>query len=158
MGFFLSASLTTVSIPNLHTENGAKNPSKTVENLANSKGTANDAKFTFAGLDAGTYKLEETTTPSGYNTIDPIEFIITATHELVSDSPTLTLLTGTGENEFTMSSDLTNGELSKDIENNQGAVLPSTGGMGTTIFYIIGVVLLAGAAIILVTKRRMNAE
>ena len=44
------------------------------------------------------------------------------------------------------------------ITNNSGALLPSTGGMGTTIFYVLGSVLLVGAAVLLITKKRMNAE
>ena len=44
------------------------------------------------------------------------------------------------------------------IENNQGSVLSSTGGIGTTIFYVIGAILVLGAGILLVTRRRMNAN
>ena len=44
------------------------------------------------------------------------------------------------------------------IENNSGAELPSTGGIGTTIFYVIGAILVLGAGILLVTRRRMNAN
>jgi LPXTG-motif cell wall-anchored protein len=59
-------------------------------------------------------------------------------------------------------SDSSSGAPSSDkngkLLNTQGVELPSTGGMGTTIFYIIGIILLAGAAIVLVTRRRMNAE
>ena len=44
------------------------------------------------------------------------------------------------------------------IVNNQGTTLPSTGGMGTTIFYLIGAVLVIGAGVLLVTRRRMKAE
>ena len=45
-----------------------------------------------------------------------------------------------------------------EIENNKGATLPGTGGSGTTMLYIIGVILLAGAGILLVTRRRMKVE
>ena len=44
----------------------------------------------------------------------------------------------------------------KNIENNKGSVLPSTGGMGTTIFYVVGGILVVGAAVLLISKRRMN--
>ena len=50
------------------------------------------------------------------------------------------------------------GELDADIENKQGAELPSTGGIGTTIFYILGTVLVIGAGVLLVTRRRMSAN
>ena len=139
------------------------NPTKAKEKLENSKGTADNAKFTFSGLDAGDYRLVETTTPTGYNTIDPIEFTITATHDLESADPKLTALSGAGGAEFTMtavkdSNNNVTGELDADIKNLQGAELPSTGGSGTTMLYIVGVILLAGAGILLVTRRRMKAE
>ena len=48
--------------------------------------------------------------------------------------------------------------MEADIENRSGTELPHTGGIGTTIFYILGSVLVIGAAVLLVTKKRMNAE
>lgn len=107
--------------------------------------------FEWKGLDDGNYKLEETTTPAGYNTIAPIEFTITANHEIKSDDPKLTDLNG--NNGFT--GEVTAGSLSTDVVNNTGATLPETGGMGTTIFYVVGGALVLGAAILLVTRRRM---
>ena len=50
------------------------------------------------------------------------------------------------------------GELYTEIENNSGTILPTTGGIGTTIFYVVGAILVLGAGIILVTKRRMSAN
>ena len=123
--------------------------------VKNDEGTT----FTFSGLDDGNYRLTETTTPSGYNTIDPIEFTVTAEHDVLSDNPALTSLSGdatTGELTFT--SNTTEGSLSADVVNQSGSTLPETGGMGTTIFYVIGSVLVVGAAVLLITRRRMNAE
>ena len=144
---------------------GTNKPSK--EKAAYTKGegtdakTAADAKFTFSGIDAGVYKLVETTTPTGYNTLDAQIFTITATHELQADNPKLTALTGTGGAEFTMtaqkSGDNFTGELTADIENKQGTELPSTGGIGTTIFYVLGAILVLGGTVVLVTRRRMAA-
>lgn len=143
---------------------GTNKPSK--EKAAYTKGegtdakTAADAKFTFSGIDAGVYKLVESTTPTGYNTIEDQIFTITATHDLVSDNPTLTALTGTDGAEFEMTTvedsekNLT-GELDANIENKQGAELPSTGGMGTTMLYLGGAILVLGAGILLITRRRM---
>lgn len=107
--------------------------------------------FTWTGLDDGDYKLVETTTPAGYNTINPIEFTITAEHETESDNPQLTSLSG--GNLFT--GEVSTGTLSADVVNNSGATLPETGGIGTTIFYVIGGALVLGAAVLLVTRRRM---
>ncbi|SDK24284.1 isopeptide-forming domain-containing fimbrial protein [Streptococcus gallolyticus] len=115
--------------------------------------------FTFSGLDDGDYKLEETTTPNGYNTIDPVEFTVTAGHDVTSDSPALNSLSGdvtTGELTFTSST--TDGSLTTDVVNKKGSVLPSTGGMGTTILYVVGTILVLAAGILLVTKKRMDAK
>lgn len=115
--------------------------------------------FTFSGLDDGDYKLSETTTPNGYNTISDVEFTVTADHDVTSDSPALNSLSGdvtTGELTFTSST--TDGSLTTDVVNKKGSVLPSTGGMGTTILYVVGSVLVLGAGILLITKKRMDAK
>lgn len=106
--------------------------------------------FEFTGLDDGMYRLSETTTPGGYNTIEPIEFTITAEH-----TSSGTILTGSGSG-ITLTADDTNGSLSADVVNQKGATLPETGGMGTTILYVIGGILVIGAGILLITKKRMN--
>jgi len=110
--------------------------------------------FTWSGLDDGDYKLVETTTPAGYNTIADIEFTITATHDMSSDNPTLISLSG--GDKFT--GVISTGVVSANIENQSGAQLPSTGGIGTTIFYVLGSVLVLGAAVLLVTKKRMSTK
>lgn len=115
--------------------------------------------FTFSGLDDGDYVLSETTTPNGYNTIDDVEFTVTAEHDVESDSPALTKLSGdvtTGSLEFTSSTSA--GSLTTDVVNKKGSVLPSTGGMGTTILYVVGTILVLAAGILLVTKKRMDAK
>lgn len=114
--------------------------------------------FSFEGLDDGDYRLTETKTPDGYNTIDPIEFTITAEHEIVSDDPRLVSINGdAATGEITFTPDVDNGAISTDIVNKSGSELPETGGIGTTIFYIVGSVLVVGAAILLITKKRMGA-
>ena len=126
---------------------------KTITVVKNKEGTT----FTFSGLDDGNYRLTETVTPAGYNTIAPIEFTVTAEHDVLSDNPALTSLSGnatTGELTFTSST--TEGSLSADVVNKAGSVLPSTGGIGTTIFYVLGGVLVLAAVVLLVTKKRMS--
>lgn len=136
-----------------------KNASGTYEAVGNELKGDDMTTFTWSGLDDGDYKLVETTTPAGYNTIADIEFTITAGHDVLSNNPALTSLSGsvtTGEVTFT--SDTTDGSLSTNVVNKAGSTLPETGGIGTTIFYILGSVLLVGAAILLITKKRMSAE
>ena len=110
-------------------------------------------QFVWTGLDDGDYKLVESTTPAGYNTIDDIYFTITAEHEVLADNPTLTTLAGgdmfTGE--------VSTGTLTGEVINKSGVELPETGGIGTTIFYTMGGMLALGAAILLITKKRMGA-
>ena len=116
-------------------------------------GTGDDQNvFEWKGLDDGDYKIEETTTPSGYNTIDPIEFTITAEHEIDSADPKLTSLSG-GD---VFTGNVTTGAVSATIVNKSGSTLPETGGIGTTVFYVIGGMLMAAAAVLLITKKRMN--
>lgn len=107
--------------------------------------------FEWKGLDDGAYKIVETKTPSGYNTIDPIEFTITAEHDTTEDNPELKKLSG---DVFT--GNVTTGAVSANIVNKSGSTLPETGGIGTTVFYVIGGMLMAAAAVLLITKKRMN--
>ena len=120
-------------------------------------------RFTFKGLDDGEYTLTETVTPEGYNTIDPITFNVSADHEITWEGTgtrdaLLKSLTGTqvtGEITFEKNANV-NGSLVTDIINKSGTVLPSTGGMGTTVFYVVGGGLMAVAVVLLVTKKRME--
>lgn len=123
----------------------------------------NGTRFTFKGLDDGEYTLTETVTPEGYNTIDPITFNVTANHAITLNgtgdrNTLLESLTGhkvTGEITFAENANV-NGSLVTDIINKSGTVLPSTGGMGTTVFYVVGGGLMAVAVVLLVTKKRME--
>ena len=121
-------------------------------------GTAGtDTTFSFEGLDDGDYRLTETNTPAGYNTIDPIYFTVTATH--VDASLSLTNLNGnvtSGAVQLTFTPSIPDGSLSTTVVNNQGLTLPETGGIGTTIFYVLGVLLVLGAGIPLAAKLRMK--
>ena len=127
---------------------------KNVDVVKNAEGTS----FTFKGLDAGNYVLEETKTPDGYNTIKAIEFTIDADYDKEADDPQLTKLSGdvtSGVAKF--DANKADGSLKADIVNRKGSLLPSTGGMGTTILYVVGSILVLVAAILLITKKRMDA-
>ena len=109
-------------------------------------------QFVWEGLDDGDYKLEETTTPANYNTIDPVKFTITAEHDVEAEDPQLTKLEA---GDIFTGKVNTDDILSADIENKYGVQLPETGGMGTTLFYVFGAVMVLAAVILLVTKKRM---
>lgn len=114
-----------------------------------------ETSFEFKGLDDGDYKLTETTTPAGYNTITPIEFTISAEHEADSADPKLTSLSGnvtTGEATFAADKDA--GSLTTDVMNKKGSTLPSTGGIGTTIFYAAGGALVVLAGVMIAARKR----
>ena len=112
-------------------------------------------RFEFTGLDDGKYILTETVTPEGYNTMDPITFNITASHDTKSDDPKLTDLNGNavdGEIKFTVNE--TKGTLTASVVNYMGSELPSTGGMGTTVLYVAGTIMILAAGVFLVMKKK----
>lgn len=121
-------------------------------------GTVNaEGYLIFTGLNAGTYTLSETKTPVGYNTMNDITFTISATQ---NGSTTIEggSIKWSSSNNVEIKLDEANGVFDATIVNKKGATLPSTGGMGTTIFYVIGAILVIGAGILLITKRRMNSK
>ncbi|MGB4091230.1 MAG: isopeptide-forming domain-containing fimbrial protein [Ruminococcus flavefaciens] len=125
------------------------------ENKPSKTGDSTGSTFTFSGLDDGDYKLTEVTTPEGYNTISPIEFKITATHDLESDDPALKTLTATG---LTMEANIPSGSLTAAIKNEKGSNLPATGGIGTTLFILGGGCAAGIAGIYLISKKKTREE
>lgn len=113
--------------------------------------TSGEGDILIEGLNVGTYYLEETEAPAGYNKLtEPIEIKITATPDATGVSETV---------EYKNQNDSTYTPATNAIVkvlNEAGTQLPSTGGIGTTLFYVIGGVLMAVAAVLLVTKKRMN--
>ena len=122
-------------------------------------------KFVWEGLDSGKYKLVESTVPNGYNKADDLEFEIVATYTTDGETQeVINLVVKDSEGEQISGDDLTfttaasSGIVATDVVNTSGLELPETGGMGTTLFYIVGAVLVIGAAVLLVTRRRVNAQ
>lgn len=129
------------------------------------KGTDKDPKttFEFSRLDAGQYKLVETTVPAGYNKAADLEFKVVASYDTDKADPEFGTLKVTDLDNHELTGVFTIDQKNDDavttnITNLSGTELPSTGGMGTTILYVIGAILVIGAGILLVTKKRMNAN
>lgn len=121
-----------------------------------------DGLFKVTGLDAGTYKLREIVAPTGYNMLkEDITVVITATTSETwngaNPSTALTKLEVTA-NGTAGTGNTSTGIAAITVANNKGATLPETGGIGTTIFYVLGSILVLGAGILLVTKKRMSSE
>lgn len=110
-----------------------------------------DGTLEFGGLGAGTYLLTEVEAPEGYNKLaDPIEIVI-KNDDATFDDPKWTA-TKDGET-LTMTDTAT---ASFEVINKEGSTLPSTGGIGTKLFYLIGGMLVVGSGVVLVTKKRMS--
>lgn len=126
------------------------------EDEASTLVTGEDGKIAIIGLDEGTYSLKETKAPTGYNLLSaPISLVITAddVHNVDYDgSNASALLPAIKLNE--KAGDTTSGIVSATVENNKGSVLPSTGGIGRTIFFVCGGFVVAAAAILLIVKMR----
>ena len=123
-----------------------------------------DGVLVFKGLMEGEYKITELVAPNGYNLLkEPIEVSITWNEPEESSTAcswtAKSSIAKTTENpEGNIDLDEALGIFKFDVENTSGALLPSTGGIGTTIFYVVGSILVLAAVVLLVAKKRMSAE
>lgn len=113
--------------------------------------------FQVTGLDDGIYYLKETKAPTGFNLLkDDVKVVVSAktvNNQSWAFDPNEALIAST-EGEYTV--DIKTGTASITVENNKGATLPETGGMGTTILYVVGGALVLAAVVLLVSKKRMS--
>ena len=108
--------------------------------------------FTWSGLDDGDYKLEETTVPEGYNKMDDVVFAVSAEHSVFSGEPKLTSLDGG----LMGLGDTVAGIITKDIVNNTGTVLPSTGAKGTMMLIMASSMFVMVAVVFMITRKKMS--
>ena len=106
----------------------------------------------FDGLGEGTFTITETVTPAGYNTIAPFNVVI-EWDAPEQGSKDCNWTVKVADEEIEMNED---GVFAFEVVNHSGIELPETGGIGTTIFYIVGAALVIGAVVILVTRKRMS--
>lgn len=145
---------------------------KTIDVVTANEGTT----FVFNGLDDGDYILTETDTPDNYNGINPITFTISAAENKEDGAEALESLSAatkadtqqqasfvTGkvyvlnaETQKTEGTGAANGSVVTEVKNNKGTTLPGTGGIGTTLFYLIGGTMFAGSGVYLISKKRMK--
>lgn len=114
-----------------------------------------EGKIAISRLDADTYYLEETKAPTGYNPLtSPIEIKIE--HSTMNETSASATITYKQQGTEDSATNITSTENRVEVENKTGTTLPSTGGMGTTLFYVVGGGLMVAAIVLLITKKRME--
>lgn len=141
-----------------------KEDATTTTTVVSPAGTDVLGKINLDGLGAGTYYLTETKAPDGYNLLKaPVKIVITETTDATTGETTLTVQIPELNEDGSVKEDADGNEVLMlanpvKVQNMTGAELPSTGGIGTTIFYVLGGILVVGAGILLVVKKRMSSE
>lgn len=124
---------------------GAADPSDP-DNIVGAEATTDDeGHVAWEGLKAGTYYVIETSAPAGYRLDSTPHAVVLSETDATDDNPMTTTKTEEYYNKA-------------EVPNTPGASLPSTGGIGTTIFYVAGLIMVLGAATILIARRKADAE
>ena len=129
-----------------------------------------NGKIKITGLKEGTYTFTEIQAPDGHNLLEkPIVVVISSNIDTITKAEdfkwtkgttsdtTVTVADVAMDTTTDITDDVANGTFAFNVENASGTTLPSTGGIGTTIFYVIGTILVIGAGVVLITRRRMDA-
>ncbi len=133
------------------------------EGLTNQITTPASGVIVVKGVKSGSYKITEVTAPAGYNkltapvTVKAVQTGSSSTHTTVylDENGNITNTETDKKTEVNVDID-TIAATAVVVVNKAGTELPSTGGMGTTVFYVLGAVLVVGAGVLLVTKKRMS--
>ena len=155
---YVAAHVEWVTVANAPTDGSANVTDAQAKALADAttittKTTTADGTATFEGIKDGTYYLVEYAAPDGYNRLATPQAVTVQGTDVDNTTTHLENTAYAGQETFDQAVDAT-----AEVLNQSGSVLPSTGGIGTTIFYVIGAILVLGAGILLVTRRRMNAN
>ena len=133
------------------------------EGLTNQITTPDSGVIVVKGVKSGTYEIKEVTAPAGYNkltapvTVKAVQTGSTSTHTIVYLDENGNITNTETDKTTKVNVDIDNiAATAVVVVNKAGTELPSTGGMGTTIFYVLGAVLVVGAGVLLVTKKRMS--
>lgn len=133
------------------------------EGLTNQITTPDSGVIVVKGVKSGTYEIKEGTAPAGYNkltapvTVEAVQTGSTSTHTTVYLDENGNITNTETDKTTKVNVDIdTIAATAVVVLNKAGTELPSTGGMGTTIFYVLGAVLVVGAGVLLVTKKRMS--
>lgn len=138
--------------------NGKHTVVVTEENVKVAVKTDANGEVKFTGLGAGTYVLTETKPLDGYNILaEPIKVVIGWTAP-ADETKDCTWSYTQGEGEDATNIELVDNVATITVENQGGTELPSTGGIGTTIFYVVGGFLIVAAAVLLVTRKKLALE
>lgn len=126
-----------------------KNAEGTYDAIGSEVKPATGNTFTWSGLDEGNYKLSETTTPSDYVTMEDLTFTVNAAFDtgalvVTASDQSVTSAVAVGDDM----------NLSSTVKNSSESTLPTTGGMGTMIFYALGAMLICGGAAMIMMRKR----
>jgi fimbrial isopeptide formation D2 family protein/LPXTG-motif cell wall-anchored protein len=147
---------TTTKYKNATTTNVTSADGKTTTTTVTAKVDPTSGQITFTGLGAGTYTLSETNTPKGYNTAADVTFKISFNEDAnasTKDGDHYSFASSNNNVKFSSATNL----FETTIENHVGNTLPSTGGIGTRMFYVFGGCLVAAAVALLALKKRREA-